>query len=195
MVNPAALKALADGNLADFVAASTPGGIERQEAAGQQELVNGTNFPLEMSPGREAYEKMGFAFGNPVDGIFVAATLPEGWRKEATDHSMWSHIIDAQGRKRVGIFYKAAFYDRRARATLEQRYVVQMIYPDMEWGAGLKEDEGFIALVDGGKAILKQSEVFKRDDYAVCDPIDKAFREELDEQYPDHRDPTAYWEV
>lgn len=193
MVNPAALNALIEGDIDNFIAASTPGGIERQEAAGQQELVNGTNFPIDMSPNREAFEKMGFVFGQQVDDIFFSAKLPAGWKKEATDHSMWSYITDAQGRKRAAIFYKAAFYDRRARATLERRYIVQMVYPDMGLGAGLKEDEGFIALVDGGQTILQRSEVFKRDNYEVCDPIDKGFRKALDELYPEHRDPTAYW--
>jgi hypothetical protein len=155
--------------------------------------VNGTNFPIEMRPRRDAFEQMGFVFGEQVDDVFVAATLPEGWRKKATDHSMWSHIVNAQGRKRVAIFYKAAFYDRSARATLEQRYIVHMIYHYMNFGAGLKEDEGFIALVDGGQTILKRSETFKRNNYEVCDPIDKAFRKELDDRFPDNRNPVNYW--
>ncbi len=195
MVNPAALSALAKGELDNFLVASVPGGIERQEAAGQQELVSGTSFPLEMRPGREAFEQMGFVFGDQVDNIFITATLPAGWKREATDHFMWSYIIDAEGRKRVGIFYKAAFYDRRARATLEQRYNVFMVYPDMALGAGLQEDEGFIALVDGGNTIIKRSEVFKRDNHGVVDPIEKGFRKELDELFPDHRNPTSYWEA
>ena len=37
---------------------------------------------------------------------------------------MWSHIVDAEGRKRVAVFYKAAFYDRRADMRLEPRYTI-----------------------------------------------------------------------
>ena len=40
--------------------------------------------------------------------------MPNGWKKQATDHSMWSELIDDKGKVRATIFYKAAFYDQRA---------------------------------------------------------------------------------
>jgi len=57
---------------------------------------------------------MGIVFGEKVDDLFTSVTLPEGWHKEATEHAMWSKLIDDQGRERASIFYKAAFYDRSA---------------------------------------------------------------------------------
>lgn len=117
-INPAALIAAARGDIENAIVASTPGGIERQEKAGQAALVASTNMPLEMSPSREAFEKEGFVFGDKIDDIFVAATLPPGWTRRGTEHAMWSDIFDEQGRKRVEVFYKAAFYDRRAEAYL-----------------------------------------------------------------------------
>ena len=116
MVNPAALSALAKGDLENFATASTPGGIEAQEKAGQALLVASANMPKSMSPSREAFEALGFVFGTEVDELFLKAKLPPGWTRAATDHSMWSTIVDEKGRKRVEIFYKAAFYDRRADA-------------------------------------------------------------------------------
>jgi hypothetical protein len=92
--------------------------IERQEAAGQQELVNASVLPADCdSASRAALEAAGVVFGEPVAGdpIFVNVTLPDGWKKVATDHSMWSDLVDGDGKKRAGIFYKAAFYDRNAR--------------------------------------------------------------------------------
>lgn len=114
----AALRALAEGDLGNAVVASTPGGIERQEKAGQTALVNSTNMPAEMCPSKAAFEELGFQFGAPVDELFLTAILPAGWSRQAADHSMYSFIIDDDGRQRVEIFYKAAFYDRRAHARL-----------------------------------------------------------------------------
>lgn len=90
--------------------------IEGMEAAGQRELVHSSTLPSDMKPGEDAYLALGFTFG-PVDDsdrMFRPATLPAGWRKEGSDHSMWSYVVDELGRRRVAIFYKAAFYDRSA---------------------------------------------------------------------------------
>jgi hypothetical protein len=117
-LTPAALGALAKGDLTNFVAAATPGGIEAQEAAGQQALVNSELLPLDgiddvAIPLRITYEK------KVIDGIFVKASMPIGWKKVGSDHSMWSYIVDETGKKRAAIFYKAAFYDRSAFIRLE----------------------------------------------------------------------------
>ena len=57
---------------------------------------------------------LGFKFGGPAGPLFVKATRPAGWRKEGSDHDMWSYIYDDQGRQRASIFYKAAWYDEHA---------------------------------------------------------------------------------
>lgn len=90
--------------------------ILNQEAAGQQQLLRSTTLPTEMSPDQAAYEALGFTFGDPVPGdpLFREATLPNGWTRVGTDHSMHSDLRDDRGLTRVNIFYKAAFYDRRA---------------------------------------------------------------------------------
>lgn len=94
------------------------GAILRQEAEGQRQLVNSDKLPTDMGgPGAQAeFEALGFTFGAEVPGdpLFRTATLPAGWTRQASDHSMHSHILDQHGRRRVGVFYKAAFYDRRA---------------------------------------------------------------------------------
>lgn len=90
------------------------GAIEAQEARGQQEIINSTVLPYAMDRDDEPYRALGFTFGEPTDDLFREATLPEGWYREGTDHSMHSTICDADGYGRVGVFYKAAFYDRRA---------------------------------------------------------------------------------
>ena len=112
---PAAVMAALKGDLSNAIIAATPGGIEAQEAQGQQNFVNSTTLPIKCNFGnREQFEKMGIVFGEPVDDLFCDVQLPQGWRKERTDHSMWSNLLDDQGRIRASIFYKAAFYDRDA---------------------------------------------------------------------------------
>lgn len=104
-------------------AACLEGGIEAQEARGQRELINSDVLPTDLGrekDSRAKYEALGFVFGATVvdDPIFQNATLPKGWKRQGSNHSMWSHIIDERGLKRVAIFYKAAFYDRSAHMSL-----------------------------------------------------------------------------
>ncbi len=96
-------------------------GILAQEAQGQQSFVNSETLPNEMSPAtKTALEEAGVKFLEPVknDELFQYVELPEGWKKVPTDHSMWSDLVDETGRRRATIFYKAAFYDRRASISL-----------------------------------------------------------------------------
>ena len=94
--------------------------IEVMEAEGQAQVVNSDVLPIEMNGGKRGdYEALGFVFGDVVDDLFQAVTLPGGWRREGSDHSMWSYVVDAEGSRRVAVFYKAAFYDRRAFMRIE----------------------------------------------------------------------------
>ena len=95
--------------------------VERMEKRGQEEFVRSDVFPLDLSShGIDEFEALGFVFHGPVPGddLFQFVTLPEGWERKGSDHDMWSYIIDERGRERVAIFYKAAFYDRRAHASI-----------------------------------------------------------------------------
>jgi hypothetical protein len=93
--------------------------ITDQEKQGQQELTSGTSFPRNIrGMSQQEMEKLGFAFGKIEDELFQKVTLPKGWSIQPTDHSMWSDVVDAKGNKRGSIFYKAAFYDRDAFASM-----------------------------------------------------------------------------
>lgn len=115
-------------HLAGSLSQGTSGYIESMEARGQQELVNSTRLPAESrglntgygEDGWPEFEALGFRKGEPVEGdeLFVEATLPDGWSRVSSDHAMWSYILDERGVRRVGVFYKAAFYDRKASMTL-----------------------------------------------------------------------------
>lgn len=194
--NPAALAALSQGDTLNALIAATPGGIERQEKAGQEALLASDRMPAEMRPGREAFEKVGFRWGAIIDDLFVSATLPAGWVRRGSDHAMWSYIDDDKGRERVRIFYKAAFYDRSASASLSGRISTQMLYGDSAFDkdTGLAKDEqAAIALFDG-KEVYRTPAV-KSGDYRVSRPLDEQVLAWLAANYPDWTDPTAYWDL
>lgn len=100
------------------------GGTERyiteMESAGQSQLVNSDRLPTDRGDDAPFLE-LGFTFGDPEQGdpMFCPATLPDGWKREGSDHAMWSYLVDGLGRRRASIFYKAAFYDRRAFMRME----------------------------------------------------------------------------
>jgi hypothetical protein len=100
------------------------GYITGMESAGQRQFVASTQIPTRMLHGTtdEKLTEMGFGLGPvvPGDPLFREATLPEGWEKRGSDHAMWSYIHDETGKKRVAIFYKAAFYDRKAHLSIAQ---------------------------------------------------------------------------
>ncbi len=107
--------------------------IGAQEARGQQQLVHSDRLPTELRDDRAAFEALGFVFGTPDadDPLFTPATLPDGWTREAADdHDMWSYVVDTLGRRRVAVFYKAAFYDRRADMHIVsvREYVSSQVY-------------------------------------------------------------------
>lgn len=105
------------GLYANALVALTPGGIERQEAEGQRNLVrHADRLPIQgtSGAGRQKWEAAGFVFGEVIDDLWVACTFPSGWKMVATDHSMWNDVVDETGKKRALVFYKAAFYDRSA---------------------------------------------------------------------------------
>lgn len=116
---PAALKALVDGDIANFLIADTPGGIEAQEAQGQQDLCSSRTLLPKDAPW-DKLEALGVKKLEDHDDIFVKVSMPTGWELRPTDHSMWSELFDADNKKIASVFYKAAFYDRHAHLRLAE---------------------------------------------------------------------------
>lgn len=103
----------------------TSGYIEGMEAAGQQQLVESTMLPVEINCGSEGdVVALGIELGDvdKADPLFRSATLPEDWKKTRTDHAMWSNVVDEYGRTRLRVFYKAAYYDRKAAMSVNTVY-------------------------------------------------------------------------
>lgn len=173
------------------------GYITGMEADGQRQIVNSDRLPTRVQDrdGDQAYLAVGFTFGepDPEDRMFRPATLPAGWAREGSSHSMWSYIVDQHGRRRVSIFYKAAFYDRDAFMGLQTPYAYfnSLLYEDGspilddEWITPQVADEALAAIRDRQHADAAQAREFasrpgERNEYwpgraAECDAeADKA---------------------
>ena len=116
-----------DGMLYAMTGSGGEQAIYDSEARGQAEMVKSESLPVRTNFCSDAdLEAMGIELGKPFeeDDIFRPAVLPDGWVRKGTEHSMWSEIVDGRGRKRLSIFYKAAFYDRSAHVSAEKRFNV-----------------------------------------------------------------------
>ena len=187
-ITPAALSALVAGDMDNFLVALMHGGIEAQEKRGQSALVNSAMLPVQAQ--WDQLTQIGIVRGDPVDDLFVNVTLPAGWTKRATEHNMWSDLLDEQGRKRAAIFYKAAFYDRSAHMTLERRYSA---YQRPVNGYDDYEGPRHGVVLDQDSVIWQTEQQAPYKDWPAMDAVEKQATAWLDERYPDWRNPLAYW--
>lgn len=116
----------------DFPNASmTSDHIAASEAAGKKEMIESSLMPKDGD--WAALEKLGFVRGEESGDLFYECTLPKGWKKEGSDHNMWSYVFDERGLRRVSVFYKAAFYGRSAHFSIkESRFHVSYDYETLK---------------------------------------------------------------
>jgi hypothetical protein len=190
-ITPAMLEAEARGL---GMMAGSPAAIVASEKMGQIELTRAANkLPLELRPAREVWERLGFEFGEPIDKLFQRVTFPAGWSIKATEHSMHSDILDEKGRKRGGVFYKAAFYDQRANGSLACRFDIARAgnhYPGAEH---LPEGKSQIVLYDGGQ-IVRFLGAVSDERFPWPDTEEEAAKKWLAERFPNYTDPCAHWD-
>lgn len=195
-VSPATLAALASRDVENFLVAATPGGIECQEAMGQAALV-GSNSSLPRDGDRKVLEAWGVKFQDDIDDLFVRVTLPAGWKLEASDHSMWSYLLDDKGRKRAGVFYKAAFYDRKAHLRVNTYLSVERVYCNSE-GVEDPPDKNSTHIQDLVKdadgRVLFSAPIVEDRDYKAGDATNQGCRAWLAEHFSKWQDATAYWD-
>lgn len=175
-------------NLKDAIAAATPGGIEAQEKQGQAAVVEASVLPREIrGTTSEELETIGFKFGAFVDELFQEVVFPPGWTKKATEHDMHSDILDELACKRASIFYKAAFYDRRADVEFFTRYDVRRIVDHENFKAPTR-----IVIHDAGEPFHVVGECASTD-YPGEARLRGDAKRWLDEHLPAWRSVSAYW--
>jgi len=190
-ITPAMLEAEVSGL---GMMAGTPGAIEASEAAGQQALVNSEILPTDMNgfDRAEITEKTGITFGDAADDIFTNVTLPEGWSKRATEHSMHNELLDDKGRVRAGIFYKAAFYDRHADMMFRHFYKIDGDYDKHE--VKVMNANGEVLKDFGSVDVPEHSDPKWGEKFDEYRKLQETARAWLEEAYPDHGDAFAYWD-
>lgn len=201
-----------------LVSGTSEGSVEDAEARGQQDLVNSFDLPIDMGGAdrKEVETKTGIIFADDINDMFVRVVLPDEWAKVATDHSMWSMLVDEKGRVRASIFYKAAFYGRSAHMHFEpfwrvdsqfidhrgvNRYRSNDINPDFDETRGEFElcavknvdGETFCDQLPVRRTSFGESNEIRRASYAESGRARQACVAWLDENKPDWKDPFAYW--
>jgi hypothetical protein len=103
-------------HLAGAMAEGSSDYITGMEADGQRQIVHSDVLPVESHTGDQWLIDHGFQLGDAVEGdeLFRQVTLPDGWKRVGSSHAMHSYIHDERDLPMVNVFYKAAFYDRRA---------------------------------------------------------------------------------
>lgn len=182
----------------EWLLGGNPNAIERQEAQGQNELVNSSQLPTNSNTrgvdAKEQYEKMGIKVIGVSDGdeIFFDVEMPKGWKKEATDHAMWNKLLDDKGRERAMFFYKAAFYDRSSHIDFKSRFNVVGNYQD-------RDSMSYQVLdADGEKVLFETDKAVRGEDSSAYYKKQDAMRDEavnfLKDKYPNHEDINDYWD-
>lgn len=181
--------------------------IAKQEQQGQQEFLRENLLPVRMDgKSKEALEKAGVKFLEICkdDALFQKVVLPQGWTKRATEHALWSELIDAHGSVRVTIFFKSVSYDRDAFCQANTRYALDLNIQELvnaEFSASR-----YYFVFDA----VKKIEVFKTetiyryssknaeeraDFYKKCEVLRKSCNDWLNANFPDHEDPGMYWDT
>lgn len=178
-----------------LVSGTHEGQIERAEAQGQRDLVNSTDLPrlIKDVTWSQLTKNLGIVFGENVNDLFVSVTLPDGWEKQATDHSMWSNLVDDKGRVRGMMFYKAAFYDRDAFMSLDRFYKVGGDYSAREVKI---EDANGNVVKDFGRIDVPDDhdDPTWNDKYDEWIELGKTAKAWLLKNYPDYKNVFAYWD-
>jgi hypothetical protein len=191
----------------NLLVASEPGGIERQERMGTAALARSSSevpaqLPKNMgSNGRAILEACGMVFGKDIDDLFIQATLPEGWSIKASDHRLYSHILDTAGRERAEIFYKDSSYDRSADLRVRCRYTIGSSTAVNADGQAVKygTDEHThyqIAILDAKQVseVIDLTPVEGTATRGLHEAACDRARAVLAERFPNWQDPAAYWD-
>lgn len=182
----------------DWLFGGDPNAIEEQEKQGQKELSESSQLPVKVNSPREInineqYALMGINVVGKTEGdeLFLEIKLPNLWKIERTDHSMWNKLLDNKGRERASIFYKAAFYDRDSFINFSTRYIWEGNYD--------REDSiSFFVKDNATGEIIFETEIMSKDVNQVNyfkkqDDLKDQCKEFLEVKFPEYENINAYW--
>jgi hypothetical protein len=155
-----------------------------------------TRMPLEMEPNREAFEAVGFTFGDTVDKLFVFASPPTGWTHRVSNSATMNEIFDQKGRRRCMIFSDPTDKEPEPHATLIPRFTIMGVHEN-----GGRAIRGVWGIYDAGREVMcfgagvrslrhKDFERYHRECFKAMEDAQNW----LEEHRPDYKDPLAYWD-
>jgi hypothetical protein len=188
--------------MSTWLLGGNPAAIERQEAEGQQELLESFQLPTKlntyskMSDSIDIYTAMGIKVLSKTkdDDLFYDVELPHKWSIQPTEHTMWSNLIDDKNRIRANIFYKAAFYDRDAFINMQQFYNIDLEILRNEASssdANPWDKPRIIKITDANGKVYKTSDKCYYDAY---EEVYDESKQQLLSIAPNYKDPLAYWD-
>ncbi len=163
---------------------------------------------------------MGIRFGDalPNNPIFSQVTMPHGWKLQPTDHPMHTSIVDSAGNRRGSFFYKTYIVVREAHLyDPEIRYSVKRYFDDQDYANVYERDKHVrFQVIDsvGGVVLWSSAQTVQSPaptpapadgmrgpvhekwwlEFGACEKTCcAACREWLDKNFPEHKNPSAYW--
>lgn len=137
-----------------------------------------------------ALEAAGVKQLDEADDLRVNVQLPPGWQEKQTHHYMWSDLLDEKGRRRARMFYKGALYDPHAHMVVLNRFCI-------EGDTQLRVLDAETVELYRTESITRPSRDCSSEEWMFFSRQSDRLREDaqrwLDSQYPDWRNPRAYW--
>jgi len=219
------IKNTASGSADNLIHYMLGGTVEQQEEQGRNELIIADQLPKTNNDfdrsALEIYKKIGVEIveDNNNDDLFFSVKLPKGWSKKCTGHNLWTDLLDDKGRKRACIFYKAAFYDRKAFINFEKKITMKVdrlgfINNDYSQEEGslnyISNKTPFCGVIKDfdGKILFKTDEIrcdieltkkgfttdeYKMESYKIKNKLREECLEWLKIKFPDWEKEEAYW--
>jgi hypothetical protein len=122
---------------------------------------------------------------------------------------MHNALLDDKGRIRATIFYKGAFYDRRAHIRVLRRFSIES-RPVCGWEnyagncAGKPEVNWVVVVLDSGSVVWTSEQIIKptfctKENFTEADALEgrriaEAKNWLINKGYPDWENPAAYWD-
>lgn len=160
--------------------------IELQANKDNKEFISNETLPTKMSPeDKNALELWGIQLLGevPDDPLFQYVRLPDGWEK-VPDHGHWSYLRDDKGRRRANIIYTATSYSRYAELTCIPKYWYKWTYRNVP-----DDDTTHTEYI-----VISEDQIIYTTGVMIRSEGKVAIEEWLNTNYPDWRNPCAYWD-
>lgn len=144
--------------------------------------------------GKQALEKAGIVFlGDCEDNTLLQkVSFPDGWKKVPTTNSLWTSLVDDQDRVRASIMYSNLPWDRDARVDVLRRFGTTD-----DFDRRMNDNVAVGQVTDCGKVFHSIDPIPYTEDeerYQTTDRARLAAEQWLDGNFPNWRDPGAYWD-